>query len=87
MYENGIGAAELAANKTYARADFWRENESREHRAATLAFLEGSGLSYCLAGDFAKRLERINLDDFNRAIRSWLAPERWFLLRIGPPAG
>jgi len=40
-----------------------------------------------MAGDFAERLERINLDDFNRVIRSWLAPERWFSLRIGPPAG
>jgi zinc protease len=84
VYENGIGAAELAANKAYARADFWRENEGRERRAATLAFLEGSGLSFRLAGDFTERLERIDLDEFNRFIRAWLAPERWFSLRIGP---
>lgn len=86
VYENGIGEAELATAKAYARADFWRENESRERRAATLAFLEGSGLSYRLAGDFTERLEKIGLDEFNRAIRAWLAPERWFSLHIGPAA-
>ncbi len=50
----GIGAAELEAAKAYARADFWRDNETRERRAATLAFLEGSGLSYRLAGELRR---------------------------------
>jgi zinc protease len=86
VHENGIGAAELSIAKAYARADFWRENESRERRAATLAFLEGSGLSYRLAGDFTERLEKIGLAEFNQAIREWLAPERWFSLHIGPAA-
>jgi len=85
VHENGIGAAELAAAQAYARADFWRENESRERRAATLAFLEGSGLSYRLAGDFGERLEKIGLEEFNAFIREWLAPERWVTLLIGPP--
>ena len=84
VWEEGIEAEELAAAKAYARADFWRDNESRERRAATLAFLEGSGLSYRLAGDFAERLEQIGLEEFNRFLRAWLAPGRWFSLRIGP---
>lgn len=82
----GSSEAELAAAKAYARADFWRENETREYRAATLAFLEGSGLSYRLAGDFSERLEKISLEEFNRALRAWLAPERWFILLIGQAA-
>lgn len=85
VVENGVSEAELATAKAYARADFWRENENRERRAATLAFLEGSGLSYRLAGDFTERLEKIGLAEFNRALRAWLAPERWFSLHIGPP--
>jgi predicted Zn-dependent peptidase len=84
--ENGISEVELAAAKAYARADFWRENEMRENRAALLAFLEGSGLSYRLAGDFVARLDGVGLEEFNGFLRTWLAPERWFSLRVGPAA-
>jgi zinc protease len=84
---DGITAPELDAAKAYARADFWRENETREHRAATLAFLEGSGLSYRLGGSFTRRLEEIGLGEFNDFLRTWLAPPRWFILRIGPLGG
>jgi predicted Zn-dependent peptidase len=84
VHENGISDAELSAAKAYARADFWRENESSERRAATLAFMEGMGLSHRLAGDFAARLDAVAVDDMNRLIREWLAPEKWFILRIGP---
>jgi predicted Zn-dependent peptidase len=82
--EHGIDAPGLASAKAYARADFWRENEGRERRAATLAFLEGAGLSWRLAGDFAGRLEKIGLEEFNAFLRVWLAPERWVTLLIGP---
>jgi predicted Zn-dependent peptidase len=84
VHENGISEAELTAAKAYARADFWRENESRERRAATLAFMEGMGLSHRLAGEFAARLQAVTADEMNRLIRDWLAPEKWFILRIGP---
>lgn len=84
VHEQGIGAAELSAAKAYARAVFWRQNESRERRAAFLAFLEGVGLSWRLAGDFAGCLDRIGLEEFNGRLRDWLAPERWFRLSIGP---
>jgi zinc protease len=84
VYADGISEADLAAAAAYARADFWRENETRERRAATMAFMEGMGLSYRLAGDFAARLGAVGRDEFNRFLRDWLAPERWFILRIGP---
>ncbi len=84
IHQNGISEAELSAAKAYARADFWRENESRERRAATLAFMEGMGLSHRLAGEFAARLDAVKLDEMNRFIRDRLAPEQWFILRIGP---
>jgi len=82
----GASQAELAAAKAYMSADFWRENESRERRAAFLAFLEGSGLSYRLAGDFVARLDRITLGEFNDFLRAWLAPENWLSLQVGPSA-
>lgn len=84
VYENGISEDELSTTKAYAQADFWRENETRERRAVTLAFMEGMGLSYRLAGDFNVRLGAIKQDKLNRFIRDWLAPERWVFLRIGP---
>jgi zinc protease len=84
VYENGISEDELSTTRAYTQADFWRENETRERRAATLAFMEGMGLSYRLAGDFNTRLRAIKQDKLNRFIRDWLAPERWFFLRIGP---
>ncbi len=83
--EEGVSQAELAAAKAYMRADFWRDNETRERRAGFLAFLEGCGLSFRLAGDFVARLDRIGLEEFNGFLRTWLAPERWFALSIGPP--
>jgi zinc protease len=84
VYENGIGEDELSTSRAYKLADFWRENETRERRAATLAFMEGMGLSYRLAGEFDIRLGAVQQDQLNRFIRDWLAPERWFVLRIGP---
>jgi predicted Zn-dependent peptidase len=84
VYENGISEDELSTARAYTQADFWRENETRERRAATMAFMEGMGLSYRLAGDFNMRLGAIKQDKLNRFIRDWLAPERWFILRIGP---
>jgi predicted Zn-dependent peptidase len=83
---DGCDAAGLESAKAYAKADFWRENEGRERRAATMAFLEGAGLSWRLAGEFAERLEKLGLEEFNAFLRAWLAPERWFSLRIGPEA-
>ena len=87
IHGQGVGADELASAKAYARAVFWRENETRERRAAFLAFLEGAGLSYRIAGDFAERLDKVGLEEFNTFLSSSLAPERWFTLRIGPAAG
>jgi predicted Zn-dependent peptidase len=84
VHETGISEAELATAKSYVQADFWRENETRERRAATLAFMEGMGLSYRLAGDFNLRLAAIQRDELNGFIREWLAPQNWFLLQIGP---
>jgi zinc protease len=81
---DGCDAAGLESAKAYAKTDFWRENEGRERRAATMAFLEGAGLSWRLAGEFAARLESVGLEEFNAFLRAWLAPERWFSLLIGP---
>lgn len=86
VYDNGIGAAELEAAKAFACAEFWRDNETREQRAATMAFLEGQGLSHRLAGDFGELLGKIDRDRFNDFLRTWLAPDRWFSLHIGPAA-
>jgi zinc protease len=82
---NGVGAAELEAAKAYARADLKRDNETRERRAAYLAFLEGNGLSWRLAGELSERLQRIGLEEFNGLLRTWLAPENWFFVQVGPP--
>ena len=82
----GVGAAELAAAKAFAKAVFLRENETREPRGASMAFLEGNGLSWRLVGEFTQRLERVTLEEFNAFLKAALAPERWFSLRIGPPA-
>jgi predicted Zn-dependent peptidase len=84
VYDNGISEDEFSVSRAYKQADFWRENETREHRAATLAFMEGMGLSYRLAGEFALRLGAVQHDQLNRFVRDGLAPERWFVLRIGP---
>lgn len=83
----GIGSSELAAAKAYAKSVFLRQNEAREPRAATMAFMEGSGLSWRLAGEFAGLLEGVGLEEFNAFLKAALAPERWFSLQVGPPAG
>ena len=87
VHDDGIGSGELTAAKAHALADFWRDIETREHRAAILALLEGGGLSHRFAGDFAARLDAITLEEFNAFLRDWLAPGRWFSLRIGPLEG
>ena len=83
----GIGASELAAAKAYAKSVFLRQNEAREPRAATMAFMEESGLSWRLAGEFTGLLEGVGLEEFNAFLKAALAPERWFSLQVGPVAG
>jgi len=85
--EQGIDEAGLAAAKAYARAVHWRQNESRERRAAFLAFLEGAGQPWRLAGDFAVALDGVGVEEFNSLVRSALDPEGWLRIEIGPAAG
>lgn len=82
----GVDAEELAATKAYAKTVFLRENEMREPRATIMAFLEGNGLSWRLAGEFIGRLEQVRLEEFNSLLKAILVPENWFSLRVGPPA-
>ena len=84
VWESGVSAEELAAAKAFARTELLRANETKSRRAATLGELEALGLG---AEHFLRLFEDLNsqsLADMNAFIRETLAPEKSWLVLVGP---
>jgi len=84
VWESGVTDDELSAAKAFARTDLLRANETKSRRAATLGELEALGLGAehfsRLFGDLAV----LSLAEMNAFIRETLAPERSWLVLVGP---
>lgn len=84
VWESGVSADELAAAKAFARTDLLRANETKSRRAATLGELEGLGLGAERFAGLFSGMDSVTLAEMNAFIRETLAPERAWLVLVGP---
>lgn len=80
----GIDGRELEMEKQACRANFFRENETKERRLNTLAAFEALGLGVEYFPRFAAEIEAIELDEMNAYIRQILDDEKACEILVGP---
>lgn len=84
LYENGVNKEELNIAKIYSKADFLRENETKEIRALNLVKFEAMGLGFEFYDRFFSILESITLERFNQYIKRVLFSNNLIEVLIGP---
>ncbi len=84
LYKNGVNKEELNVAKIYSKADFLRENETKEIRALNLVKFEAMGLGFEFYDRFPSALESITLERFNQYIKKVLFSNNLIEVLIGP---
>jgi predicted Zn-dependent peptidase len=84
LYKNGVNKEELNIAKIYSKADFLRENETKEIRALNLVKFEAMGLGFEFYDRFFSALESITLERFNQYIKKVLFSNNLIQVLIGP---
>jgi zinc protease len=83
-WERGVGSEEMATLKAMARADFWRDNETRTRRAPNLAYWEAVGLDAEFYFRLPEEVDAVTVAEFNAYLRASLDPERASRVVVGP---
>jgi len=84
LWSRGIGDEELAAVKAMAKANFLRDNETKDSRCSNLAFWESVGLGADFLDRLPDEIEAVALAEINDYIRAVLGPDRAHLVIVGP---
>jgi zinc protease len=85
LYENGVSEEELQVTKTNSKANFLRNNETKDIRSITMAYYEALGLGYDFINKYFSEIDRTSLDEFNAYIKDILNPEKGIHITVGPP--
>lgn len=84
LYENGINEEELEVTRTFAKASFLRENETKTTRARNLVSFEALGLGFAFLDRLPAEMEAISLEEINAYIKDKLDPAKALEIIIGP---
>ncbi|MBU4255133.1 MAG: insulinase family protein, partial [Acidobacteria bacterium] len=84
LFDEGMETDELEMTRTFAKADFLRQNESKEIRTRTLAFWLALGMDPDFLEGFFTVLDAVTVEDMNVFIRTYLKPDSAVSLIIGP---
>jgi predicted Zn-dependent peptidase len=84
VQSKGLDADEFRVTQTCAKAEFLRQNETKERRTLNLAYFEALGLGYDFYDKFFSLIDRISLEQMNEFIKKYLASENIFEVSIGP---
>jgi len=85
LYENGLTREELESTKTNTRADFLRDIENKDERAATLAYFEAMDLGHDFIDRYFDELASVTLDEMNAFIKGALEPAHAVSVIVGAP--
>lgn len=84
FHNSGVSEDELAVTKVLSRAEFLRNSETKDQRAAKLAYFQALGPGF----DFIERLigeiDNTSLDQLNGYLKKILEPSRLVEVLIGP---
>jgi zinc protease len=84
VQSKGLDAEELRVTQTLTKAEFLRQNETKEKRTLNLAYFEALGLGHNFYEQFFSITDRISLEQMNAFIKKILASENIFEVSIGP---
>jgi len=84
LYERGISEEELKITKTNSKANFLRNNETKDIRSITMAYYEALGMRYDFINNYFSEIDRTSLDEFNAYIKDILNPEKGISITVGP---
>lgn len=84
LYESGITGEELEVTKTFSKASFLRDNETKTTRARNLASFEALGLGFTFLDRFSEEIDAVTLEEINAFIKEFLDPEKGVEVIVGP---
>ena len=84
LYEGGITDEELEVTKTFSKASFLRDNETKTTRASNLASFEALGLGFEFLDRFSEEIDAISLEEINAYIKQVLDPAKGVEVVVGP---
>jgi zinc protease len=84
LYENGITKEEFEVTKTFSKASFLRENETKTTRAINLSSFEALGLGFTFLYGLPAEMEAISLEEINAYIKDIFDPAKGLEIIIGP---
>jgi len=84
LHENGITEEEFEVTKTFSKASFLRENETKTTRARNLSSFEALGLGFSFLDRFSAEIEAISLEEINAFIKDIFDPVKGLKIIVGP---
>ena len=87
LYKNGITPEDLAVTKVRSRADFLRDNETKERRSQWLAYFEALGVGFDYLETFFSQVDQVTLEDLNTYLKQVLNPDQLLEVVIGRRSG
>jgi len=84
LYMDGITKEEFEVTKTFSKASFLRENETKTTRARNLSSFEALGLGFTFLDRLPAEMEAISLEEINAYIKDIFDPARGLEIIIGP---
>jgi predicted Zn-dependent peptidase len=84
LFEYGVSEEELQVTKTNSKANFLRNNETKDIRSITIAYYEALGMGYDFINRYFSEIDATSLDEFNTYIKEVLNPEKGVSITVGP---
>ncbi len=84
LYEEGVSEKELQVTKTNSKANFLRNNETKNVRSITIAYFEALGVGYAFINRYFSEIDATSLEEFNAYIKEVLNPEKGISIAVGP---
>ncbi|NOR12148.1 MAG: peptidase M16 [Candidatus Aminicenantes bacterium] len=84
LYEEGVSEKELQVTKTNSKANFLRNNETKNVRSITIAYFEALGIGYDFINRYFSEIDATSLEEFNAYIKEVLNPEKGISITVGP---
>jgi predicted Zn-dependent peptidase len=84
LYEEGVSEKELQVTKTNSKANFLRNNETKNVRSITIAYFEALGVGYDFINRYFSEIDATSLEEFNAYIKEVLNPEKGISIAVGP---
>jgi predicted Zn-dependent peptidase len=84
LYEEGVSEKELQVTKTNSKANFLRNNETKNVRSITIAYFEALGVGCDFINSYFSEIDATSLEEFNAYIKEVLSPEKGISITVGP---